>query len=100
MRASTSGSRDLPPPASARSATPMPSSAGHRRSKRAGVQASSAAADRLRSDANQASAGFLRLSAVTSAAQYNQVVASPGLEALLKRFDTDYQALGTTLGVH
>jgi len=27
-------------------------------------------------------------------------VASTGLEALLKRFDTDYQALGTTLGVH
>jgi hypothetical protein len=62
--------------------------------------ASSAAADRVRSDANQASAGFLRLSAVTSAAQYNQVVASTGLEANLKRFDADYQALGTTLGVH
>jgi hypothetical protein len=61
--------------------------------------ASSAAADRVRSDANQASAGFLRLSAVTSAAQYNQVVASTGLEANLKRFDADYQALGTTLGV-
>ncbi|MGI8448891.1 MAG: DUF4389 domain-containing protein, partial [Streptosporangiaceae bacterium] len=61
---------------------------------------SSAAADRVRSDANQASAGFLRLSAVTSAAQYNQVVASTGLEALLRRFDADYQALGTTLGVH
>jgi hypothetical protein len=62
--------------------------------------ASSAAADRVRADANQASAGFLRLSAVTSAAQYNQVVASTGLEANLKRFDADYQALGTTLGVH
>ena len=62
--------------------------------------ASSAAADRVRSDANQASAGFLRLSAVTSAAQYNQVVASTGLEANLKRFDADYQALGTSLGVH
>jgi hypothetical protein len=62
--------------------------------------ASSAAADRVRSDADQASAGFLRLSAVTSAAQYNQVVASTSLEANLKRFDTDYQALGTTLGVH
>ena len=61
---------------------------------------SSAAADRVRSDANQASAGFLRLSAVTSAAQYNQVVASTGLEANLKRFDADYQALGATLGVH
>jgi hypothetical protein len=62
--------------------------------------ASSAAAHRVRSDANQASAGFLRLSAVTSAAQYNQVVASTGLEALLRRFDADYQSLGATLGVH
>jgi hypothetical protein len=62
--------------------------------------AASSAADRVRADANQASAGFLRLSAVTSAAQYNQVVASTGLEANLKRFDADYQALGTTLGVH
>src|ERR1700722_17840336 len=62
--------------------------------------ASSAAADRVRSDANQASAGFLRLSAVTSPAQYNQVVPSTGLEANLKRFDADYQALGTSLGVH
>ncbi len=33
------------------------------------------------------------------AAQYQQVVASTGLEALLSRFDDDYQALGTTLGV-
>ena len=54
----------------------------------------------MRSDANQASSDFLRLSAVTSAAQYHQVVASTGLEAMLKRFDPDYQALGTTLGVH
>ena len=38
-------------------------------------------------------------SAVTSAAQYHQGVASTGLEANLKRFDADYQALGTTLGV-
>jgi hypothetical protein len=62
--------------------------------------ASAAAAGRVRSDATQASAGFRRLSAVTSAAQYQQVVASTGLENLLRRFDTDYQALGTTLGVH
>lgn len=60
--------------------------------------ASSAAAGRVRSDANQASAGFLRLSEVTSAAQYQQVVASTGLEGLLRRFDTDYRALGITLG--
>jgi hypothetical protein len=60
--------------------------------------ASSAAAGRVRSDANQASTGFLRLSEVTSAAQYQQVVASTGLESLLRRFDTDYRALGVTLG--
>jgi hypothetical protein len=61
--------------------------------------ASAAAADRVRSDANQASDGFTRLSKVTSAAQYQQVVASTGLETLLRRFDADYQDLGTTLGV-
>jgi len=61
--------------------------------------ASTAAADRVRADATQAGDGFRRLSTVTSAAQYQQVVASTGLEALLKQFDTDYQALGTTLGV-
>ncbi|HEX9355813.1 MAG TPA: DUF4389 domain-containing protein [Streptosporangiaceae bacterium] len=61
--------------------------------------ASAAAADRVRSDANQASDGFTRLSKVTSAAQYQQVVASTGLETLLRRFDADYQALGITLGV-
>ncbi len=61
--------------------------------------APAAAAARVRSDANQTSAGFLRLSAVTSAAQYQQVVASTGLEGLLRRFDSDYQALGTALGV-
>ena len=57
------------------------------------------AADRVRTDATQASDGFRRLSTVTSAAQYQQVVASTGLETLLRRFDTDYQALGTALGV-
>jgi hypothetical protein len=64
------------------------------------TSASAAAAGRVRSDASQASAGFRRLSTVTSAAQYQQVVASSGLEGLLRRFDRDYQALGTTLGVH
>lgn len=64
------------------------------------TSASAAAAGRVRADANQASAAFRRLSAVTSAAQYQQVVVSTGLEGLLRRFDRDYQALGTTLGVH
>jgi len=61
--------------------------------------ASTAAADRVRADATQASDGFRRLSTVTSAAQYQQVVTSTGLETLLRQFDTDYQTLGTTLGV-
>ncbi len=60
--------------------------------------ASAAAADRVRSDASQTSDGFTRLSKVTSAAQYDRVVASTGLEGLLRRFDADYQALGTALG--
>ena len=61
--------------------------------------ASAAAADQIQSDANQASQDFTRLSKVTSAAEYQQVVASTGLEPLLRRFDADYQALGTALGV-
>ena len=61
--------------------------------------APAAAAARVRSDASQASDGFTQLSKVTSGAQYEQVVASTGLEGLLKRFDTDYQALGAALGV-
>ena len=60
--------------------------------------ASTAAADRVQSDASQASSGFAQLAAVTSPAQYQQVVASTGLESLLGRFDHDYQALGNTLG--
>ena len=60
--------------------------------------ASTAAADRLRSDASLASSDFARLAAVTSPAQYQQVVASTGLESLLGRFDNDYRALGNTLG--
>ena len=60
--------------------------------------ASTAAADRVESDASQASTGFARLAAVTSPAQYQQVVASTGLESLLAHFDNDYRALGSTLG--
>ena len=62
--------------------------------------ASTAAADRVRSDASLASSDFARLAAVTSPAQYQQVVVSTGLESLLGRFDHDYQSLGDTLGVH
>ena len=60
--------------------------------------ASTAAADRVQSDASLASRDFSRLAAVTSAAQYQQVVASTGLESLLVRFDSDYRALGSALG--
>jgi hypothetical protein len=60
--------------------------------------ASTAAAGRVRSDASQASSAFARLAVVTSPAQYQQVVASTGLESLLGRFDDDYRALGGTLG--
>jgi hypothetical protein len=60
--------------------------------------ASTAAADRVRSDASLASSDFARLAAVTSPAQYQQVVASTGLESLLGRFDDDYRTLGDTLG--
>jgi Domain of unknown function (DUF4389) len=60
--------------------------------------ASTAAAARVRSDASLAGSDFARLAAVTSPAQYQQVVASTGLESLLGRFDEDYRALGGTLG--
>jgi hypothetical protein len=60
--------------------------------------ASTAAADRVQSDASLASRDFARLAAVTSPAQYQQVVAGTGLESLLGRFDGDYRALGNTLG--
>jgi hypothetical protein len=60
--------------------------------------ASTAAADRVQSDASLASRDFSRLAAVTSPAQYQQVVASTGLESLLVRFDSDYRTLGNTLG--
>jgi hypothetical protein len=60
--------------------------------------ASTAAAGQVRSNASLASSDFARLAAVTSPAQYQQVVASTGLESLLGRFDEDYRALGNTLG--
>ena len=34
-----------------------------------------------------------------SASQYQQTVASTGLESLLNQFDADYRSLGRTLGV-
>jgi hypothetical protein len=61
--------------------------------------AATAAADRVTSDATQASHDFQRLAQVTSVSQYQQVVASAGLRPLLNQFDTDYQNLGRALGI-
>jgi Domain of unknown function (DUF4389) len=61
--------------------------------------ASSAASARVQSDANQIAGDFQRLSTASSASQYQQTVASTGLEGLLSQFDADYRSLGQTLGV-
>jgi uncharacterized phage infection (PIP) family protein YhgE len=58
-----------------------------------------AAAAKVESDAIQAQKDFTELAATTSASQYQQTVASTGLEQQLAQFDTDYQRLGTALGV-
>ena len=42
---------------------------------------------------------FQRLSTASSVSQYQQTVASTGLEGLLNQFDSDYRSLGRTLGV-
>ena len=56
-----------------------------------------AAATRLDQDTTKAVAGFTQLSKVTTAAQYNSVFASTGLETTLNNFDTDYTALVNAL---
>jgi hypothetical protein len=61
--------------------------------------AATAAAAQVASDSTQAANDFQRLSKATSVSQYQQVVASTGLQSLLNQFDTDYQSLGKTLGV-
>lgn len=61
--------------------------------------ASSAASATLQSDANQIATDFQRLSTVSSVSQYQQTVASTGLEGRLSQFDADYRSLGRTLGV-
>jgi hypothetical protein len=61
--------------------------------------ASGAASATVQSDANQIATDFQRLSAASSVSQYQQTVASTGLEGLLNRFDTDYRSLGRALGV-
>jgi Domain of unknown function (DUF4389) len=61
--------------------------------------ASSAASARVQSDASQIASDFQRLSTASSASQYQQTVASTGLEGLLSQFDADYRSLGRTLGV-
>jgi Domain of unknown function (DUF4389) len=61
--------------------------------------ASSAASATLQSDANQIATDFQRLSTASSVSQYQQTVASTGLEGRLSQFDADYRSLGRTLGV-
>jgi hypothetical protein len=61
--------------------------------------ASGAASATVQSDANQIATDFQRLSAASSVSQYQQTVASTGLEGLLNQFDSDYRSLGRTLGV-
>ncbi len=61
--------------------------------------ASTAAAGTVQSDADQIGTDFQRLSTASSVSQYQQTVASTGLEGLLNRFDADYRSLGRTLAV-
>jgi len=61
--------------------------------------ASSTASATLQSEASQIATDFQQLSTATSASQYQQTVASTGLEGRLSQFDADYQALNQTLGV-
>jgi Domain of unknown function (DUF4389) len=61
--------------------------------------ASGAASATVQSDANQIATDFQRLSTASSVSQYQQTVASTGLEGLLNQFDADYRSLGRALGV-
>ncbi len=61
--------------------------------------ASSAASATVQSDANKIATDFQRLSTASSVSQYQQTVASTGLEGLLSQFDADYQNLNQALGV-
>jgi hypothetical protein len=58
-----------------------------------------AAAAKVESDASQAQKDFTALAATTSISQYQQTVASTGLEQQLAQFDTNYQQLGTALRI-
>jgi hypothetical protein len=66
-------------------------------SMRAG--APTTAANKVISDATAARDDLNKLAASTSVSQYQQTVASTGLEHQLTQFDTDYQNLGKALGV-
>ncbi len=63
------------------------------------TRASGAASATVQADANQIATDFQRLSTASSVSQYQQTVASTGLEGLLNQFDADYRSLGRTLGV-
>jgi hypothetical protein len=57
------------------------------------------AANEVISDATAGRGDLTKLAASTSISQYQQTVASTGLEQQLNQFDTDYQKLGKALGV-
>jgi Domain of unknown function (DUF4389) len=60
--------------------------------------ASTAASQKLQQDTARIAADFRSLSQATSASQYQQTLASSGLQQALTQFDTDYQQLGVSLG--
>ena len=61
--------------------------------------AASAASDTVQSDADQIATDFQRLSTASSVSQYQQTVASTGLEGRLSQFDADFANLNQALGV-
>jgi len=60
--------------------------------------ASAAASQKLQQDTSRIAADLRSLSHATSASQYQQTLASSGLQQALTQFDADYQQLGVALG--
>jgi hypothetical protein len=62
-------------------------------------EATTSAADQLASASSQAGQLLLRLGRVTSAAQYEAILASTNVRQILDQVDVDYQDLGAKLNV-
>ena len=60
--------------------------------------ASAAASQKLQQDTSRIAADLRSLSHATSGSQYQQTLASSGLQQALTQFDADYQQLGVALG--